>query len=250
MFDSEIKEIKSFLKFKNHNRELTCFDYDKTCSWPSGEGRNIIFKEDTGLEIGNPQAGSVSFLLWSDNLDMIDNGRISVIGPDISEASSSDLPFCKIVIAGVEGFNKDNTFKRYRDLEAIRYDIDLKGYMMKGTSQYQREWSRISKEAISNGFSFKHLGNALIEKFRETDYVTSVEIIFVTTSSKDVSELGDIAIRVGRIINAMNKMLEEMSLDCEACEYLDVCDQVRELKEMKESLEKDNIASSLSALED
>ncbi len=250
MFDNEIKEIQSFLKRKNDETKITCFNFEKSVSWPSGEGRNIIFKEDVGVEIGNPQIGSVSFLLWSDNIDLINDGKISVVGPDISEAPSFDLPFCKIVIAGVEGFNKDNTFKRYRELEAIRYDVDLKGYMMKGMSQYQREWSRISKEAILNGFSFKHLGNALIEKFSEIDYVTSVETVFVTSSSKDVNELSDIAIRIGRIINAMNKMLEEMSLDCEACEYIDVCDQVRELKEMKESLEKDNISSSLSALDD
>ncbi|MEZ4578964.1 MAG: hypothetical protein R2875_13445 [Desulfobacterales bacterium] len=45
-------------------------------------------------------------------------------------------------------FNADNSYDRYREMELLRYDIHLKGYMMRGVSQYQREWSRVSHEAM------------------------------------------------------------------------------------------------------
>ena len=59
-----------------------------------------------------------------------------------------------MVIVGGSDFDEDNTYDRYREMELLRYDIHLKGYMMRGVSQQQREWSRVSKEAINNGFSF------------------------------------------------------------------------------------------------
>jgi hypothetical protein len=44
--------------------------------------------------------------------------------------------------------------------------------------------------------------------------------------------------KVIRILGAMNKMMEEMSFDCTACEYLDVCGDVRALGALREKLIK------------
>ncbi len=245
MFDKDIDAIKVFLKAREMDGKLSKLSYKDGVSWPDGGGRNIIFKEDVGVEIGNPAIGSLSFIVWTDDPARISDGKISVVGPDLFESKSKNLPFAKIILANVHGFDKENAFERYRELESIRYDVDLKGYMMKGMSQYQREWSRISQDAIKNGFSFQHLGNALLQRFREKDYVDGAEAIFVTSSKEDVLELKEISVRIGRVINAMNKMLEEMSLDCDSCEYEDVCDEVRELKEMRDSLKSSKISTNL-----
>ncbi len=245
MFDKDIDAIKAFLKARDKDGKFSELSYKDGVAWPDGGGRNIIFKEDVGIELGNPAIGSLSFLVWTEDSERISDGRISVVGPDLFASNTKNLPFAKIILANVHGFDKNNAFERYRELESIRYDVDLKGYMMKGMSQYQREWSRISKEAIKNGFSFQHLGNTLLRKFREKDYVDGAEAIFVTSSKEDVLELKDVSVRVGRVINAMNKMLEEMSLDCDSCEYEDVCDEVRELKEMRDSLKDSKISTNL-----
>jgi CO dehydrogenase/acetyl-CoA synthase beta subunit len=80
--------------------------------------------------------------------------------------------------------NAENIYDRYREMDHLRYDISLKGYMMRAVSQYMREWSRISKEAINKGFSLFTLGGALIDKYRKLNYIDAVEIIFVTSSKK------------------------------------------------------------------
>ena len=123
-------------------------------------------------------------------------------------------------------------------MDFLRYDLSLKGYMMRAVSQYMREWSRVSKEAVENGFSFQILGSALLQNLKALDYVSEAEVVFVTSSPEDVRELKKPADRFMKYINAMTKMTEEMDFDCESCEYQDVCNEAEELQGMRKSLMK------------
>ena len=237
MFDAEIEELRSYLSSKKDEKKVKTAKYLKNVKWPSGGGKNIILKDDVGVELGSPRLGSVSFLIWTDNIKNVKDREITIVGSDIYQSTTQDLPFGKVLLIGVHGFNEDNTYDRYREMDAIRYDIDMLGYMMKGVSQYQREWSRVSIEAIKIRFSFQHLGSKLINRFKEKEFVDAVEVLFVTSCKEDVIQLQDASIRVGRVISAMNKMLAEMSFDCDTCEYIDVCDEVTELKDIRDSLE-------------
>jgi CO dehydrogenase/acetyl-CoA synthase beta subunit len=232
LFDSTIIQIKAFVAGSEYKQTWLG---RRECSWPEGGRRNIVLKEDMGLELGSPDTKSLSSILWTEDTELINDYSITLIGPDISQSHGKNLPFAKIVLAGVSGFNEENTYARYRDMELIRYTLDLKGYMLRAASQYQIEWSRISSEAIKSGFSFDILGSALIQMFREKPYVTAVEIIYVTSSASDIRELKDITSDTSRVIGAMNKMAREMDFDCDECEYQDVCDDAAELKKMREA---------------
>jgi CO dehydrogenase/acetyl-CoA synthase beta subunit len=201
--------------------------------WPSGEKRNIVLNDDMAVELGNPNMDSLSCIVWSEHANKIRSSHVSVVGPDIPESFGKSLPFGKIVLVAVKGFNEENTYDRYRDMEMIRYSIDLKGYMVRAVSQYQQEWSRISKEAFHKGFSFEILGKALIKEFLKRDYISAVEVIFVTSCSEDVKALKAITSDVRKVIQAMDKMVNELTLDCNGCDYREVCDEVVELKKMK-----------------
>lgn len=240
MFDKEIQEVREFLERKKAEKKLDEIKFRKKIKWPEGGGKNIVLKDDVGIELGSPEAGSVSFILWTDDVSRIRDGKITLVGSDLQKLyknGAKNLPFGKVLLVGVHGFNEENTYERYREMELLRYDVDLKGYMMKAVSQYQREWSRVSIEAMENKFSFSYLGSDLIRRFREKEFVDAVEVVFVTSSREDVMELQDLSSRAGRIVAAMNKMLEEMSFDCSACEFVDVCDEVDILKDMRNSLE-------------
>ena len=87
------------------------------------------------------------------------------------------------------------------------------------------------------------LPSAAPEFRRQYDGITEKNALnetFVTSSVDDITELQETAGRVGRIISAMNKMLEEMAFDCDECEYVDVCDEVEELGKMRASHESKN----------
>ena len=211
----------------------TTFLYDGSgCAWPAGGEKNIVLAQDTGVELGNPRQESLSLILWAEGMSRIKDGRITVIGPDLSESLGKSLPFAKIVMAAVHGFNEENTCDRWQEMDLLRFDIDLAGYMMRAVSQYQREWSRVSHDALEKGFSFSILGSALMDKMKAKDYIDGVEILFVTESPEAVRKLRDVANEAMAIIGALNRMNEEIEADCPTCDYRAVCDAVDGLREM------------------
>jgi CO dehydrogenase/acetyl-CoA synthase beta subunit len=235
LFGETLIDIRKYIEDK---KSLSWFIREQKDVWPSGKGRNVVLSEDMALELGNPQMNSVSCLIWTQKTGLIQDGEISLIGPDIKESSGKSLPFGKIVLVEVSGFDEESTYDKYKEMEAVRYSLDLKGYMIRAVSQYQREWSRISREAVQSGFSFEVLGSALREEYLKKSYIHAVEFLFVTSSAGDVSGLQEITKNVGRTINALNKMLSEIDPDCDECEYNDVCDEVDELKSMRKTRDK------------
>jgi len=238
LLDSLITEVKNFMARRKEEGGLREFRVSDDSSWPEAGPRDIVLKSDTGVELGNPKDESISFLLWTADSSIINDGCISLVGPDISDAKSTDLPFGKVILARVTGFDEENCYDHYREMDFLRYDLSLKGYMMRAVSQYMREWSRVSREAVEKGFSFHILGSALLQNLKVLDYVSEAEVVFVTSSPEDVRELKKPADRFMKYINAMTKMTEEMDFDCESCEYQEVCNEAEELQGMRKSLMK------------
>jgi CO dehydrogenase/acetyl-CoA synthase beta subunit len=123
-------------------------------------------------------------------------------------------------------------------MDLLRYDLDLRGFMMRAVSQYMREWCRISMGAIGEGFKVQVLGSALMALFRRELFVKAVELIYVTSSTNDVNKLKQITSPAEKIISAMNKMIGEMDYDCDSCDYQAVCDDASQLKSMREVMIK------------
>ena len=238
LFDKYHDEITAYLKRKESEGKVSGFCHQGELNWPLSKSGNLVLGQDMAVELGNPKDASTSFLLWTSAPDRVRNGRISVVGPDLPQTKSQQVSFGKIVIVEGADFNAENSYERYRALEKVRYAIHLKGYMMRGTSQFQREWSRVSKAAMADGFSFRILGGALIEKYLDLDFVRAVEVIFITSGRDDVLEMQTVSDQVMRIIGAMNKMAGELSYDCDTCQYTDVCSEVAELRSMRRSRAK------------
>jgi CO dehydrogenase/acetyl-CoA synthase beta subunit len=123
-------------------------------------------------------------------------------------------------------------------MELTRFDLSLKGYMLRATSQYMREWSRISLEAVKHGFSLSILGSALITALKEHPYVQAAEVMFITQSNVDVNALRDTGHTTNRLILAMNKMINEMEADCGSCDYQDVCSDASDMQALKKTLDE------------
>ena len=237
-FDQYHREISRYLDLKRSQGKITETFHQREVCWPSVPGRNLVLNSDTAVELGNPGDASSSFLFWVDDPTLLENHRITVIGPDLPDINEGRVSFGKIVLIGGNDFDSENSYDRYRELEGLRYAVNLKGYMMRAVSQFQREWSRVSHEAIRDGLSFQILGSALIDAYTRLEYVKSVEVIFITSSRSDVEEVQPVADGVTRIISAMTDITEEMPLDCDECEYTEVCDDVSELRSMHKSKRK------------
>ncbi|MBF0120087.1 MAG: hypothetical protein HQK79_14735 [Desulfobacterales bacterium] len=233
LFDDIITEIH---EFGLNSKEFTCSNKLK---WPEAGSRDIIMAQDVYVELGNPQDESAAFLVWTENIEKVRDGKIHLIGPDIKESTGKRIPFGKAVIVGVSPIKNENPYERYREMEFLRYDLSLKGYMLRGVSQFMREWSRISVDAVKSGFSFQILGSALIAQLKRKPFVNSVEIFFVTHSCEKVRILKEIGERAMRYIQAMTKMAEEMDFDCSSCEFQTVCNDAGEMRVIRDSIRKE-----------
>ncbi len=200
--------------------------------WPQKPNKNIVFQSDTAVELGSPEQESVSFILWTNDLSLVNQDTFTLNGPDMPDAQETSLPFGKVIILGGSGFNEDNCYQRHQEIELARYDLNLEGYMIRAASQYMREWSRISKRAMQNGFDFRTLAQSLRNLYLGLDYIHKVETVFLTSSISEVQELSDIGKKATDRIIAMNRIADQMDFDCESCDLREVCNETVELRKM------------------
>jgi CO dehydrogenase/acetyl-CoA synthase beta subunit len=233
LFDGLFKEIREFIEHRNREGQTRIFHARDSISWASAGKRDIVLNPDMGVELGSPSHESTSFFLWTNNFDLVQDGIITLDGPDIWECDNRYMPFGKIVFIGGKGFDEENCYERYREMELLRYDLSLEGYMIRAVSQSMREWSRVSKKAIAARFSFSTLGSALMKLFKSLEYINAVEVFFVSSSSETVKRLRGFGEQVMRYMGAVRKLSEPHFLDCDSCEYRDVCDDLSELREMR-----------------
>lgn len=231
LFDQPLKEIRSYIEDKRGGGLAREFAF--TPVLPHADGPQIILSEDTGLELGNPGFASRSLLLW-DSSGNVEDGRITLVGPDFTEATTTSLPFAQVIMVGGD-FSDE--YDCYRDLRDATYGLRLRGFMTRVFPGRQSIWCRINKEALESGFNAQILGSSLIQSLKKLDFVDSAQVLLVTSSKEDVEELSQTADKVMDIVEALIKMYEEMNFDCEECDYVEVCDSVLELRQIRERLQ-------------
>ncbi len=231
-----IREVRAFVSPCKANGACREFQADERIDWPAAGPRDIVLLPDLALELGHPEEASLCFLMWTDDPRQIRADTITLIGPDIGEAVAGRLPFGKVVLVAMEDVADSELYERYRRMDLARFDLSLKGYMLRAASQYQREWSRVSREAVRNGFSLKILGAALIGELKTIPEVKAVEVIFVTRSNEAVNALKETGVTAGRIIQAMHKMTYESEPECRTCDYQDVCGGAAQMAALRKTL--------------
>ncbi len=196
------------------------------------EKSNIILKEDTFVELGNPSVASCAFVIWSDDLSCVADGRVTLIGAEIQESEGKSLPFGQVIIVGGTELKEEH----YLELERTQYTSDqIEGYMLRSVPR--RVWSRVGKEAAGRGFSFETLGRALMAIFRgKHPLVQATEVVFVTSSKEDVNQLDDIAAGVRKFSGELRKLIRQddgtyecTEYSCDTCDEKAVCDEIRQM---------------------
>lgn len=195
----------------------------------------IILREDTFVELGNPNTASCAFVLWTDNPALIRDGRITLVGPDIVESQGRNLPFAQVLMLGGSALQEEHQ----EVLDRSQYVFDqIEGYMIRSVPQ--RMWSRVSKAAVDKGFDFQTLGRALMGIFKtQLPQVEAMEVLFVTSSKEDLALLENIATQVEKISGDIRRKSLVRRLDgtyecttgydCNVCSDKAVCDDIKEL---------------------
>jgi acetyl-CoA decarbonylase/synthase complex subunit beta len=184
---------------------------------PQYEGE-VVRKEDLYIEFGGPKVAQKFELATLKSAEEIEDGKVELIGPDISELKPYDdvtgtggsYPIA--ILVDVAGAELD------KDAEAIiERRIHMFTNMTEGwyhMNQRQDTWMRLSKDCAAKGFnSLKELGE--IYNFLYTSEMPIIEKIQTTiiTDEAKVAELRPHALEVYRARDERTRNLRDEDVD-------------------------------------
>jgi CO dehydrogenase/acetyl-CoA synthase beta subunit len=239
LFDPYFQRIRDYgkdLEDRGRRVRVQSVDLSENDGEISVQGSQLlVLREDTAAELGGPQTVGSTFTIWTEDPSLISDGRITLIGPDLAEARGSTLPFGQVALVGGRSLSSSLQTRLEREQYAAQ---GLPGYSVRTTGG--RIWSRVSRQALEEGFSFSVLGGAILHRLRDgLSAVEAAEMVFVTSSLEDVQSLEEIGVQVRklshdlrreRIKEAADGSYEcENEISCAACPDEEVCSEIRKL---------------------
>ncbi len=166
--------------------KVTVTDIDIPCAFgPAYEGERVR-KADLYCEMGGGKTQCTELTKMAD-MNAIEDGKVEVVGPDLSEVKEGDkLPLgIYVQIAGRE-FQED--FEPIIERQIHHLVNYIQGVMHIG--QRDISWIRVGKHAIEKGFNLKDIGVVLHAKFHQ-DFGKILDKVQVTlyTKKEDVDDL-------------------------------------------------------------
>ncbi len=221
LYDNLINEIKCNLNNANvlsSHKSLNVSDKN-----------SVIFLSDTAFELGGSQKPCVSSLAITN--DIIFSNSVYLIGDDLNKIKF-DSPFGKFVFIQIENFeNEQDTFNKIKELESLRYRLNVDGFMTRASALNMREQIRVSKNTIKSKIGFGDYGKTLLCEYLKFPYVKSAEIYFITDFD-DFDKLNSIANKISQTTSALNHIFDNVMFDCSTCNLKEICDEVDGLKEL------------------
>lgn len=203
--------------------------------------KEIILKEETKLELGGINKKSFSLVYPSNELDHIQDGIITLIGPEIKDISDPLIDFGIFILIGSKKINEKD-FDALRHLSFISSGIE--GFMIRTIPR--RFWCRISENVIKK-FSFEFLGKAIIylykQKFKEL--ITNMEVILINSYPDLIEDFIEVSSDIRKYIaskwkDKIEKWKKRIDCDydweCDACPYYDICEEVKEVLDKRSKI--------------
>lgn len=163
---------------------------------PAFEGERVR-RENLKVEFGSKYSKAFEFLT-SKQMDEVEDAKVELFGPDITDSDSAAMPLGIIVEIAARNFNKD--FEPILERQLHRYLNEAQGIMHMG--QRDMIWVRISNEAFQKGFKLNDIGviihgmlhkefGAIVDKVQVKIYTKADEVSEHIEKAKAVFEARD-----------------------------------------------------------
>jgi acetyl-CoA synthase len=150
------------------------------------EGERVR-KEQLYAEFGGKGGTSFEFLT-SAGIEDIEDGKISLTGPDVDQLETGKKSMPLAIIVKVAGRKMQKDFEPILERQIHRFVNYAQGIMHIG--QRDINWIRISKEAFEKGFRLKHIG-VILHSMLHSEFSAIVDKVQVElyTKKEDVDRL-------------------------------------------------------------
>ena len=208
------------------------WDYDPALAWRDTGTSELVMLRDAAFELGGSGCPSANFTCVTGDDSLVPRDEILLYGKDIAELRG-DTPFARlaILLADDLGGRDETAYQAIRDMEFVKYHVFPEGYMVRISSESNREQVRLSKAAVARGISFRAVGAAYIKGYHKNPHVRRVQLVFIT-GSQLVPELARTAKKVDGITRTLTHILEGIPTNCGSCNLKPICDEVEGMREM------------------
>jgi len=224
------KDTSSFLGQSNINVGVNQF-------------KKIILEEELGLELGGSGVQSFSLIHPIINNDRIQNGRITVLGPEFQDIPQSKVHFGMFLLIGVD-FLTERLFQEMRGLNLISNGIE--GFSIRTIPR--KFWCRINSSLLAKNFSMEFLGNAIIHLYKTKfkDLIQSMEIFFINNDPGFINKFIQITSPITNIhlekwkekVNEWKKKIDcDYDWGCEICPYFEDCEDIKDVLKFRNQFE-------------
>ncbi len=219
-FNNLINDVTNILPLEN----ARCFSYNSAEQWQEDNHSTVLMLRETAYELTG-----VGFNLVTQNAV---KDEILLIGKNLSEIKEN-TPFARVCLVSVlPQEDEQMLYNLIRKIEYVKYKFFPVGYMIRSSSDSQKEAIRVSKKAVSQGLNFEKIGSLLIKKFKSIPEVQGVKIIYITDESVDFKALQKMAEKGDGITKTLNHIMNSVSFDCDSCGLKAICDEVEGMKEL------------------
>lgn len=209
------------------------WDYSADDAWADSGESELVMLRDAAFELGGSGNPSANFTCVTSDEALVPRDEILLYGKDLPQLSG-DVSFARLVFLQVDevlGEDDEATFQAIRDMEFVKYHVFPKGYMVRISSESNREQVRVSRNALRGGVSFRGIGARYIAAYHKNPHVRRVQVVFLTDQSA-VAVLSQLAKKVDDVTKTLTHILEGLPTDCGSCSLKPICDEVEGMREM------------------
>ncbi|MCR5207797.1 MAG: hypothetical protein K6C14_04885 [Eubacterium sp.] len=200
-------------------------DYPLCEAWNDLGKNTVVLKRDEAYELDG-----IGFNLVTSK-DIGESG-ITVIGRDLGDIDGN-TKFARISLIKMKPYeDEQSAYGVIRKVEYLKYHYYPEGFMVRTVSTSHKENVRVTRDALKNGITFQKVGSLLVSRYLENPSVLSARVIYVTEPAADYNALAEIADKNYAVTEALNHIMENLPLDCSACNLKPVCDEVEGMREL------------------
>ena len=232
LYNELIRETEGLLR----GRPLRSWDYEASRAWPDAGASELVLGRDAAFELGGGGQPAAQFTAVTTSPSLVERDQVLLWGPDLPQLRG-DSPYARIAllrVGDIESDDGDDTvaYNAIKDMEFVKYHVFPRGYMLRISTENNREQVRVSRQAIRERVSFYRVGCDFIRRYRENPHVLAVKLIFLTAPDGPYGALADLGRRSTEITRTLCTILDGLPMDCSACHLKPICDEVEGMREL------------------
>lgn len=230
LYDDTVKDWLRLLESAQGKK----LDISKVKDWQDIGNANMILRSDMAYELGGGQLPALSGMTLTANSDFVPGDEVLLYGKDLSEITE-DTPYARLAILRVkeDSLGEGNTlYNAIRKMEYTKYHLNPEGFMMRISAANEREMVRIGKKALEKGLGFGQVGKLFLQSYHQNPKIEAVKLVFITLPDFPYTELEAYIKKSEEITKAIDHILKNLSMDCNACNLKEICDEVEGMKEL------------------